>query len=123
VLLIGGGRSNVFADNVVRGYRGGSAIVHFDDRGGGAGTTNCVRAGSTLAQGLAEVPYASGVWAARFPDLARILADAPCAARHNFIVDNQYCDVADAAFIDQSNATITAWGSSAWGNAPLSPCA
>ena len=123
MLLIGGGRSNVFADNAVRGYRGGSAIVHFDDRGGGAGTTNCVRAGSTLAQGLAAVPYTTGVWAARFPDLARILADAPCAARHTAIVGNSFCDVAGAAFIDQSNATITAWGSSAWGNAPLSPCA
>lgn len=123
VLLIGGGRSNVFANNVIRGYRGGAALVHFDDRGGGAGTANCVRAGSTLAQGLADVPYTSGVWASRFPDLARILADAPCAARHNAIVDNAFCNVAGAAFVDQSNATITAWGSSAWGNAPFSPCA
>ncbi len=123
VLLIGGGRSNVFAHNVIRGYRGGSALVHFDDRGGGAGTASCVRAGSTLAQGLADVPYATGVWAARFPDLARILADAPCAARHNVIVGNAFCNVAGAAFVDQSNVTITAWGSSAWGNEPLSPCA
>lgn len=123
VLLLGGGRSNVFAHNAIRGYRGGAALVHFDDRGGGAGTAKCVSAGSTLAQGLADVPYTSGVWAARFPDLARILADAPCAARHNAIVDNAFCDVAGAAFLDQSNATIAAWGSTAWGNAPLSPCA
>jgi hypothetical protein len=118
VLLIGGGRSNVFAGNSMRGYRGNAALVHFDDRGGGAGTTKCVAAGSTLAQGLAAVPYATGVWAARFPDLARILTDAPCAARHNVIVDNAFCDNAGAAFIDQSNATITGWGSSAWGNEP-----
>ena len=51
-------------------------------------------------------------------DLARILADAPCAARHNAIVGNAFCNVAGAAFVDQTNATITAWGSSAWGNEP-----
>jgi 3-oxoacyl-[acyl-carrier-protein] synthase-3 len=73
---------------------------HFDDRGGGTGSSGCVRAGSTLAQGLAAVPYTTGVWAARFPDLARILADAPCAARHNAIVDNAYCDDTGAGFID-----------------------
>ena len=118
VLLIGGGRSNVFAGNAVRGYRGGAALVHFDDRGGGAGTAGCVRAGSTLMEGLDAVPYTTGVWAARYPDLARILADAPCAARHNAIVGNAYCNVGGAGFVDQSNATITAWGSTAWGNAP-----
>jgi hypothetical protein len=121
-LLIGGGRSNVFANNVLRGFRSGTALVHFDDRGGGAGTADCVRAGSTLAEGLAAVPYTSAAWAARFPDLARILVDAPCAARHNVVVGNSFCDVAGAPFIDQSNATIAAWESTAWGNAPLTPC-
>ena len=119
--LLGGGRDNVFADNVAQHVSGSDAIAHFDNRGGGG--SGCVRAGSTLGDGLLAVPYAtSAVWVAHFPSLARIMTDDPCEARHNALVRNTYC--ASSGFVDASNATIAAWGSTAWGNVGVpAPCA
>ena len=64
---------------------------------------------------IAALPYNGSLWASRYPTLATILAEEPCAPRRNAIVDNTYCHL-PASFIDTDNATIASWGSTAWGN-------
>ena len=117
-LLLGGGRDNIFVNNTVDGVDGTDAAVHFDDRGLGWASSSCTAPDGELVRFLGRVPYnTSAVWMQRYPTLPRILADTPCAPHGNVIVANRYCHMGSTkAFIDQDNATITAWGSTAWGN-------
>jgi hypothetical protein len=112
-LELGGGRDNVFAYNVINGTVGNVA-VSFDNRGEGWAHGTCV---GEMTQFLQRVPYTGPVWAATFPSLANILNDEPCTPRHNAIVGNRYCGLADG-FISVSNATVASWGSTMWGNGP-----
>ena len=94
--------------------------ISFDNRGEGWAAGICTPPNGEMIRFLARVPYTGAVWAAAFPSLAGILGDAPCAARHNAIVGNSYCNLAHG-FIDRDNATIASWGSTMWGNVAACP--
>ena len=113
-LLLGGGRDNLFANNVINGTTSNVAIS-FDNRGEGWAKGECTPPDGELIHFLARVPYTGPVWAAAFPSLARILSDSPCSPRHNAIVGNTYCNLAHG-FINQDNATLASWQSTMWGN-------
>lgn len=116
-LLLGGGRSNVFAGNIINGVDGADAAVHFDDRGLGWDAGACDAPTSEMVGFLARVPYnTSAVWLARFPQLAVILDDEPCVPKYNAVVDNTFCNLGAAPFLDMANATIAKYNSTAFGN-------
>jgi hypothetical protein len=115
-LLLGGGRDITFTNNTITGVNGGDAAVHFDNRGMGWASDSCTPPNGELIKFLARVPYKSAAWIARYPALANILQDEPCIPKRNVIVGNGYCGLGSLNFIDESNATITSWGSTAWGN-------
>ena len=119
-LELGGGRDNLFADNVINGTTSDVAIS-FDNRGEGWAKPGCTPPDGELVHFLARVPYTGPLWAATFPSLAGILADEPCVPRHNAIVNNAYCRLS-RGFISVDNATVTSWGSTMWGNAPFPGC-
>lgn len=112
-LELGGGRDNVFAFNTINGTTNNIAIS-FDNRGEGWAHGTCT---GEMTAFLQRVPYTGPIWAAAFPSLANILNDAPCSPRHNSIVGNKYCNLADG-FISADNATISSWDSTMWGNGP-----
>ena len=115
-LLLGGGRDNIFAGNSVDGTVVNG--VHFDDRGLGWDANACTPPNGEMIQFLARVPYKDALWTARYPALAGILADQPCVPKGNAIVDNTYCRLKTATFIDASNASIASWDSTAYNNTP-----
>lgn len=144
-LLLGGGHDVIFTGNVVHGVANSNA-VDFDNRGMGWQASACatnppgelvlflnVRALTTRGRALLpaahylpcpppvtqRVPYnTSAVWTSRFPHLAAILdGGLQCVPRFNVIADNAYC-APGQAFIDQSNATIASWQSTAYNNTP-----
>ena len=117
-LLLGGGRDNIFANNSVDGTVVDG--VHFDNRGQNWDAAACTPPSGEMILFLARVPYTGPLWAARYPALATILADEPCTPRGNVIVDNTFCRMETPSFIDQTNATIASWGSTAWGNVNVS---
>lgn len=80
---------------------------------------SCTAPAGELIQFLGRVPYnSSAVWIARYPHLPSILADSPCVPKYNAIVENSFCDLGALPFVDQANATIVSWDSTAWGNGP-----
>ena len=113
-LLLGGGRDNVFASNSVDGTVADG--VHFDDRGLNWDAAACTPPDGEMIKFLDRVPYKDALWTAKYPLLASILDDAPCMPRGNAITSNEYCRLQTPSFIDQTNATIASWGSTAWGN-------
>jgi hypothetical protein len=120
-LLLGGGRDIIFANNSITGVDGGDAAVHFDNRGMGWSAASCTPPDGELVHFLARVPYnTSAVWIQSFPHLINYLNDEPCVPKNNIIVGNTLCNGTNggsgAPFLDQSNATIVSWGSTAWGN-------
>jgi len=118
-LLLGGGRSNVFAFNSISYVDGTDGAVHFDDRGLGWDASACTAPDGEMVRFLARVPYnTSAAWAAAYPQLVGILGDEPCTPKYNAVVGNTYCAIGSKPFIDATNATIAAWGSTAWGNVP-----
>ena len=118
-LLLGGGRSNVFAFNSISYVDGTDGAVHFDDRGLGWDASACTAPDGEMVRFLARVPYnTSAAWAAAYPQLVGILGDEPCTPKYNAVVGNSYCAIGSQPFIDATNATIAAWGSTAWGNVP-----
>lgn len=66
---------------------------------------------------MQRVPYnTSAVWISRFPHLATILdGGLQCVPRFNVIANNSYCSPGKD-LIDQTNATIASWQSTAYGN-------
>jgi hypothetical protein len=104
--------------------------VHFDNRGQNWANPSCnvsavaPPAVPNMVMLLERVPYnSSAAWLAAFPWLADILADDPCAPKYNAVVNNTYCGLeAGIPFLDQTNATIAAWGSVASGNVNTSGC-
>jgi hypothetical protein len=118
-VLLGGGRSNVIANNTVRGVNGtGSAAVAFDNRGMGWAKPGCTPPDGELVKFLDRVPYQGALWASRFPELATILDDSPCTPRHNVVAGNTYCGLHGEPFLSASAQDIEAWGSTAYGNVP-----
>lgn len=119
-LLLGGGESITFTGNYVSGVSNGNAVF-FDNRGmgwdSGACTTNPP---GEMVLFLQRVPYnTSAIWISRFPALSTILVGGlQCMPRFNVIANNVYC-APGQDFIDQSNATIASWQSTAYNNTPI----
>eukprot|EP00041_Stephanoeca_diplocostata_P028079 m.785671 g.785671 ORF g.785671 m.785671 type:complete len:779 (-) comp23302_c2_seq2:297-2633(-) len=133
-LLLGGGRDNVFANNVLNGS---STRVHMDARGGGG--THCMRAcdmpyifadaaayASCMANKTscrsapAVVPFAtSPVWA-RYPHLKNLLQDSPCTPKYNMLSGNTLCG--GLSDIGVSSTQAAAWGSVVSNNQVVDTC-
>lgn len=87
--LIGGGRNNVITTNLF--VNCGKQSIRFDARGTGwvsKSRTWLNKPDGTMWQRLKSVPYATGVWAERFPYLASIEGDAFKEPRHNIVTGN-----------------------------------
>jgi hypothetical protein len=78
VLELGGGRNNVFTNNIING----SGTVHFDNRGGDG--SGCASGSRLPFAFLGRVPYQSATWA-KYPNMSDLLADAPCTPKYNVI--------------------------------------
>jgi hypothetical protein len=90
VLELGGGRNNVFTRNYVN--RSGDKPVHMDNRGQGWDKRGC-KPGADPYDFLARVPYndTTSAWG-KYPNLANILTDTPCAPKYNIFTDNIMCN-------------------------------
>ncbi|XP_064613278.1 uncharacterized protein LOC135477057 [Liolophura sinensis] len=78
---IGGGRDNIARYNVF--YNAHSASVGMDGRGINGGSND-----KQLHDRLKTVPYTTGIWAQKYPELARIDHEAPGEPRGNQIYKN-----------------------------------
>ena len=127
-LLLGGGRSNTFANNTIRGVSlANDAAVHFDNRGMGWSNAACnltKSAAPNMVVLLERVPYnTSDVWRSSYPALVGILADEPCTPKYNLVVNNTYCFLDDGVpFLDATAAEIEGWGSTAGSNENATAC-
>jgi parallel beta-helix repeat protein len=90
VLQLGGGRDNTFVRNYVN--RSSNKPVHFDNRGQGWDKAGC-RPGGLPYDFLGRVPYndTQGAWG-KYPHLAGIVSDDPCAPKYNVFKDNVMCN-------------------------------
>jgi hypothetical protein len=79
--LIGGGRDNVLADNVLV-----DCDLAFDCDARGLGWA--ARSRPTMMEGLNAVPYQSDVWRTSYPNLPNILNEDPMAPSANVLRDN-----------------------------------
>jgi hypothetical protein len=108
--MLGGGRDNVFADNVFTGVTHGLA-VDYDNRGENWQHESCVHNSTftgRLAQDLFNVDYLNPPYATRYPELVRLLDEQPCAPFNNTVANNTFCDVA-AGFTNLSPAQAASW--------------
>ena len=83
-VLIGGGRDNVVENNL---FIDGEPAVEVDARGLGW-AASMVGAGGVMRQRLDEMPWATPLWAERYPELRTMLDDHPEAPRGNVIRRN-----------------------------------
>lgn len=121
VLLLGGGRNNIFRNNTIHSIIAGSSPILFDDRDEGWAKSSC-HTGGILLTLLAQVPYnTSKAWITAYPDLVNILNDDPCLPKYNRIENNTFCNINNQTFIDQSGSTIASWGSFASNNIQQCP--
>ena len=114
VLELGGGRNNVFTNNVING----SGSIHFDNRGGDG--TSCARTGQMPFVFLNRVPYKSSAWS-KYDDMATILEDAPCTPKYNQIENNILCGGVTTLGFDVATATQK-WGSFVKNNTVSAEC-
>ena len=89
VLLLGGGRDNVFVNNFIN--RSHDKPVLFDNRGQGWDRRGCKKGGDPF-DFLSRVPYDQpGIWS-KYPHLVNITHDDPCAPKYNVISNNIMCN-------------------------------
>lgn len=81
-VFIGGGRDNAIEHNL---FAGCDVPVHVDARGTGWAASSIDR---DLVPRLRAVPYMNATWAARYPELQRLLAEAPAEPRGNALRGN-----------------------------------
>jgi len=94
--MLGGGRDNVFVDNVFVGVTHGLAI-EFDNRGQNWQHESCVHNSTwtgRLAQDLFNVNYLNPPYSERYPELVRLLDEQPCAPFNNTLANNVFCNLA-----------------------------
>merc|ERR1711865_1027796 len=70
---------------------------------------------SGMGQGLKNVPYSTSAAWKKYVGLVDILADEPCAPRHNTISNNVMCHGA-TSLVNQLSSTISGWHSVAENN-------
>ena len=117
VLLLGGGRYNVFANNLII-QSAPTQSISMDDRGGGG--SKCVRPGAMPYVFLARVPYASSASWSKYAGLPTILSDEPCTPKHNIISNNVLCGGAKRFALDPR--TVEGWGSQMENNTAVAVC-
>ena len=117
VLLLGGGRHNVFENNLII-QSAPSQSISMDDRGGGG--SKCVRPGAMPYVFLARVPYASSPSWAKYADLPTILSDDPCTPKHNTISNNVLCGGVKEFSLNPK--TVEEWGSQMVNNTAVAVC-
>jgi hypothetical protein len=81
-VFIGGGRDNTVTRNV---FALSAPAVHIDGRGTSLPIAPIT---SSLHAALRQVPFASPVWRARYPRLARFMQDDPLVAKRNEVRGN-----------------------------------
>lgn len=84
--LIGGGRSNVITDNLIRNCSKNSIV--FDARATGWAGGHVKKPNGTLWVRLNAMPFKSVIWRKRFPYLAKIEGDAHEQPRRNTVTGN-----------------------------------
>lgn len=106
-VFLGGGRDNVIEKNL---FFQSSPAVHLDARGLTSQRQTTLDPKGTLQRGLDAVPYRGAIYAARFPNLAKIREDDIGAPKYNVfrgntIVSGQMASVAPDAMpgIEVSN--------------------
>ncbi|MFM1902936.1 MAG: hypothetical protein RLZZ440_836 [Planctomycetota bacterium] len=82
--FMGGGRDNVVENNI---FIDGSPAVELDARGIGWFAPTVVP-GGTMRQKLDEMPWQSPTWTNRYPEIARLLEEAPEMPRNNIVRRN-----------------------------------
>ena len=108
--MLGGGRDNVFVDNVFVGVTHGLAI-EFDNRGQNWQHESCVHNSTwtgRLAQDLFNVNYLNPPYSERYPELVRLLDEQPCAPFNNTLANNVFCNLA-GDFTNLSPAQAANW--------------
>ena len=98
-VFVGGGRDNIIEKNL---FFQSSPAVHLDARGLTSQRQTTLDPKGTLQRGLDAVPYRGAIYAARFPNLAKIREDDIGAPKYNIfrnntIVDGQMTNVAPEA--------------------------
>ena len=110
-ILLGGGRDNVLQQNNCANV---TSCILFDNRGmnweAEMCSSNATYTGQLVEQ-LLQVNYQRPPYSTAYPALPSLLKDRPCVPVNNSVVANTFC-IATGGFIDQSNTTITSWGSS-----------
>jgi hypothetical protein len=94
--MLGGGRDNVFRDNLFVGVTHGLAISN-DNRGQNWQHESCVHNATytgRLVQDLLNVHYQQPPYATRYPELVSLLDLQPCAPFNNTIEGNRFCNLA-----------------------------
>lgn len=82
VALYGGGRYNTFTNNIMINC---SEPFRFDSRGL---TWMASGEGSEIRNNLKAVPYDTGIWKEKYPELENILKDQPEVPKYNIIKNN-----------------------------------
>ncbi|HQK94500.1 MAG TPA: NPCBM/NEW2 domain-containing protein [Armatimonadota bacterium] len=105
-ILVGGGRDNVVENNLIADCR---VPIHVDNRGMSGEWLEGQEVYTKLRNDLKQVPYQSEIWAARFPELARILDDDPGLPKGNVIRHNVSiaCGAPNIAEEARQHGTIT----------------
>lgn len=102
-VFIGGGRDNVVESNL---FIASSPAIHVDSRGETTARDAVTDPQSEIRAALAKMPAGSGLWSARYPALAGILADAPGLAKRNRIVGNVFLASQPFRFADAGRPAL-----------------
>ncbi len=98
IALFGGGRYNEFTNNLILES---DDAFRFDARG--LTWMQCGE-GSQIMNNLKAMPYQSGIWAEKYPELVGILDDEPAIPKHNIIKNNVTYQTPDMV-LDQNVTT------------------
>lgn len=115
VLELGGGRNNIFTNNIING----TGSVHFDNRGHDG--NGCAHAGAMPYEFLARVPYKTAAVWSKYQDLPNLLDDEPCTPKYNQIEGNTLCGGVTSLGFDVATATGK-WGSFVKNNTVRAQC-
>jgi hypothetical protein len=109
-ILLGGGRDNALLENHCANV---TTCVLFDNRGMNWESDMCTYNATYTGQlvgDLFAVHYQQPPYSIEYPELPGLLSDRPCVPVNNSLIGNTFC-IAPGGFVDQTNATVTSWGS------------
>jgi hypothetical protein len=97
-ILIGGGRDHPVRNNIFRNCR---LAISIDCRGWRWKHWNTGKGGWNLEARALKLDYTNGVWAARYPRLAKIMSDHPREPLYNPIEGNTFIDCGEIVKMDE----------------------